>query len=72
MVLKNIYSQRFKILRTFVWSQEILLSFDFVCLVYNPHSAHFSSYNCRIYIYVYLLIPWGRVLLEKLTGSAAS
>ena len=26
----------------------------------------------RVYIQSYLLTPWGRVLLEKLTGSAAS
>jgi hypothetical protein len=31
-----------------------------------------SSYNLPISILTYLLTPWSRVLLEKLTGSAAS
>ena len=38
---------------------------------------HFYRYNsspCSVYVYIhtYLLNPWSRVLLEKLTGSAAS
>ena len=41
------------------------------------HRAFCSSFNnthqhMHIYIYTYLLTPWSRVLLEKLTGSAAS
>jgi hypothetical protein len=36
-------------------------------------SAIFGNVNFRVYIFIsYLFTPWSRVLLEKLTGSAAS
>ena len=35
----------------------------------NPGCAYVG---CTKEIYTYLLTPWSRVLLEKLTGSAAS
>ena len=40
----------------------------------GPHRGSISFIYIYIYIYIitYLLTPWSRVLLEKLTGSAAS
>jgi len=37
----------------------------------NIASAAYCSYGLT-YLLTYLLTPWSRVLLEKLTGSAAS
>jgi len=39
-----------------------------VCKVY-PFTAHLSQYAVHLYNHTYILIPWTRVLLEKLTSS---
>ena len=41
---------------------------SWVCEAY-PFTAHLSWYTVHLYNHTYLLIPWSRVLLEKLTSS---
>ena len=43
---------------------------SFIYPIYDHNWWNIST--TYIYIYIYLLTPWSRVLLEKLTGSAAS
>jgi len=47
--------------------------FAFFCYRFNVYNtvATYSGY-CVTYLLTYLLTPWSKVILEKLTGSAAS
>ena len=38
----------------------------------NIHTHIHNTYITHTYLFTYLFTPWSRVLLEKLTGSAAS
>jgi hypothetical protein len=44
----------------------LFLGERYSCLIYNIHNIYIRIY--LYYIYTYLLTPWSRVLLEKLTG----
>ena len=54
------------------WIREQLITSDSVLFGYNAVSLANQTPKSQDNILTYLLTPWSRLLLEKLTGSAAS